>query len=162
MKKMVILMFALVMNATMVNAQRTSQENVRRGNPTEQVVKKEQHKKNHIQGNSTERIAKRADQLAKEMKLERHTASRFTQIYKQYQKERRQLRKSLAQENKNRTQASKQNAKRQQKFEKLDAKYRKQFARILNQQQVAYVMNHKHHQTVPRGVRHEIHGRRSA
>lgn len=147
MKKMFLMMMALVMNVAVVNAQ--NRLNV-------------QERKGHKIEFSEQRVAKQADQLAKEMHLDRMQAAKFSKIYKDYKKDRMALRKQMGKKNmayKHQAGKNQRNAKMQA----LDMKYRKQFAKVLNQKQVAYVMQHhkannKHHkQDMHRGSRAVMH-----
>lgn len=132
MKKLFLMMMVMVMSVGMANAQH-------RGNM--------QAKKGHKMEFAEQRVAQQADKLAKEMHLDRMAAIKFTKIYQDYKKDRMALRQQMGKKH----QMAKHEAKKHQatgKFQALDAKYRKQFAKVLNQKQVAYVMQHhkQHHQ----------------
>lgn len=126
MKKMLFVLLALVMNVGMVNAQHRVNAQAKKMNKMEY---------------SEQRVALQADRLAKEMHLDHMQASKFSKIYKDYKKDRMALRKQVAKMNKvGKHQVNKNH--NNAKLQALDAKYRKQFAKVLNQKQVAYVMQH--------------------
>lgn len=141
MKKMFLMMLAMVMSVATVNAQHGQ-------------------KKYHHPMATELHTEQQAGILAKEMHLNPAETARFTKIYTEYKKEARNLRKH----NGDKKHDVKHREKNQQKRLALDAKYRKQFAKVLNDRQVAYVMNQHKIDKNPRyrGTRADMHRMRRA
>lgn len=136
MKKMFLMLMVVMMNAAVANAQQARVQN-------KKAVKKEVVKRD---------ANAQADQLAKEMKLNNADKAKFCKIFKEYKKERADLRmKNKSQHWANKGQGGKRMARggqfkaRNDKFKELDAKYRKQFSKVLNDKQIAYVMGKAGH-----------------
>lgn len=136
MKKMFLMMLAMVMSVATMNAQHGQ-------------------KKYHHPMATELHTEQQAGILAKEMHLSPAETARFTKIYTEYKKESRELRKHNA----GKKHDVKHRQRNQQKHLALDAKYRKQFAKVLTDKQVSYVMNHRRIAKNPRyrGTRADMH-----